>query len=224
MGAERQYVRTCTNPECQHEHIGERVELLRLFACEQCGKPLPNNVTIWRGHTESTAAASQSGAPEHGDTRGNDKPAGPFSRSAPFDPFAAGAVDAFADDSSADGAAAMASPEAATASGRMLVLIYRDGDVVVPLTQYEGDGFIGREFAASTALEQMSTVSRRQFRYRYVGDGVVEIINMSRFGTVVSGTLLSSDPAAGAPDRTTVRAGAVVIMGGHTFDLKEMGT
>lgn len=90
-----------------------------------------------------------------------------------------------------------------------------DADVNETLPRAEGEAVFGRLTAEHPTLASLRTLSRKQFAYSYREDGSLEIRNLSRFGTTVSGRRLMD-----ANDVAVVSAPAVIEMAGHVFELE----
>lgn len=235
-----EFERVCS--VCGHVHVGPRAELARLSACEACGEQLPPGMRVRTGtapkgsYLEGGAEPVPAerwklacprcghlhvGAPERLRSLWYCEACGEPLEGAKAAPFAP--ESGLASPTGVAGSNGAANPGAVasrvSSSPDALCLRLADADVRegLPVPPGGGEGLFGRLTAQSPVLASLRTLSRRQFAYRYHGDGSLEVTNLSQFGTRVSGELLSEPGAT-----VVVRLPVVIEMAGATFSLERM--
>ena len=201
---------------CGHVHVGSRAELARLTVCEGCGAQLPQGMRV---HAAAAPVASGEGAGEprvlvcphcgHRHEGTAERLSSLWYCEECAEPLEGASPEAVA----RPGGSEAPAPE----SPATLCLRLAGADVCEELPRTAGEGVFGRLTAASPTLASARTLSRRQFAYRYLDDGSLEIRNLSQFGTRVAGELLSGEGEA-----ATARPPATVEMAGLVFSLERM--
>ena len=201
---------------CGHVHVGSRAELARLTVCEGCGAQLPQGMRV---HAAAAPVASGEGAGEprvlvcphcgHRHEGTAERLSSLWYCEECAEPLEGASPEAVARPAGSEAPA----PE----SPVTLCLRLAGADVCEELPRAAGEGVFGRLTAASPTLASARTLSRRQFAYRYLDDGSLEIRNLSQFGTRVAGELLS-----GEGEVATARPPATVEMAGLVFSLERM--
>lgn len=207
--------RVCSR--CGRQIVGSRSNLATLKTCAHCGGRLSEMTTLTI--TSLSAEADSKGAsrtgPNDSNLKTDESPSpGIFVPNAADNPFGRPDDCLIADPS--DSISKLANRQLEYA------LRMRDSSIIAKLPRHDGPGLFGRAFCTDTALQQMATLSKKQFQYEYLQNGRVSITNISRFGTVVNGQRLSRDPYTGIQESVVISAPAVIIMGGEIFDLIEV--
>lgn len=234
MSNDSNWVRICRS--CGHPHYGTKAFLIReRRTCEKCGDDLPPAV-VYR--TDSKPSGSSAHDVDAGTQAPNSHPThtrrcqrcgktvtgtlnevvgyGDYCPSCgdfldapiPISPNARGGgakkSDAGNDEKEAPSQRVM---------GGEYLLQWRDANVTEVLPREGGGGVFGRINAVHPSLATLRTLSRRQFAYRYVGD-TLELTNLSQYGTLVNGKMLSSKEEVAQIDSY-----GIIEMAGQVFEV-----